>query len=156
MNNRVTIITEEQRRTAIEEAISALEFRCCVNVILAVEGGSRAWGFNSPKSDHDVRFVFVRRRDEYLRLDLDILPETIEASHVLPVPIELSGWDIRKALKLLRESNPGIVEWCSLPPALVYRDRCGFLARIKELALRDVSLEPMVYHYKSIARKHFK
>ena len=37
-------------------------------ILLAVESGSRAWGFPSPDSDHDCSFLYVRGREGYLSL----------------------------------------------------------------------------------------
>jgi hypothetical protein len=42
-----------------------------VRIVLAIESGSRAWGFASPNSDYDVRFIYVRPSDWYLAVDLE-------------------------------------------------------------------------------------
>jgi hypothetical protein len=77
-------------------------------ILYAVEAGSRAWGFASPDSDYDVRFIYIRPSDEYLRIDKT--PDTIvhmsESGRY-----DFVGWDLKKALFLLKKSNPGIVEW---------------------------------------------
>ncbi|KAH3756760.1 DUF1349 domain-containing protein [Pelomyxa schiedti] len=144
-------------RGVIEEVVRQVEAHYGVAVVAAVEGGSRAWGFASPKSDHDVRGVFVRRRDEYLRIEDEALPDTISYKADTCKPqVEFVGWDIRKALKLLRESNPGILEWFSLPRELVYRDLHDFFGATSSLAQRDMSPEALVRHYRNTAMKHQK
>ena len=40
-----------------------------VKIIMAIESGSRAWGFASPDSDYDVRFIYVRKEEDYLKLE---------------------------------------------------------------------------------------
>lgn len=51
----------------IQEKLKKIEEN--VRIIMAIESGSRAWGFASPDSDYDVRFVYVRRLEDYLRLE---------------------------------------------------------------------------------------
>lgn len=87
-----------------------------VRILLAVESGSRAWGFASPDSDYDVRFIYVRLREEYLRLEK--LRDVIE----LPIKgeLDINGWDLDKTLRLLHNSNPTLFEWFSSP--IVYVD----------------------------------
>ena len=53
----------------IQENLDAIEERYKVKILLAVESGSRAWGFASPDSDYDVRFIYMHRPEEYLRID---------------------------------------------------------------------------------------
>ena len=82
-----------------------------VRILLAVESGSRAWGFASPDSDYDVRFIYVRPKDDYLRLD--------PVRDVIELPLDevfdINGWDLQKTLRLLYRSNPTLFEWFSSP-----------------------------------------
>ena len=77
-----------------------------VRILLAVESGSRAWGFASPDSDYDVRFIYVRPKEDYLRLEK--IRDVIE----LPLDdvLDINGWDLQKALRLLYKSNPTLFE----------------------------------------------
>jgi predicted nucleotidyltransferase len=103
---------------AIQTALHALQEEEGVRILYACESGSRAWGFPSRDSDYDVRFIYVRRREWYLSIDLERRRDVIER----PVSdqLDLSGWDLRKALQLLRKSNPPLLEWLSSP--IVYLD----------------------------------
>lgn len=87
-----------------------------VRILLAVESGSRAWGFASPDSDYDVRFIYVRPENDYLRLE--------EMRDVIELPIndvlDINGWDLQKTLRLLYRSNPTLFEWFSSP--IVYME----------------------------------
>ncbi len=100
-----TINTEIRRR--IEERLDEIESQDSVRILLAVESGSRAWGFPSPESDYDVRFLYARPREWYLSIN--------SRRDVIECPIEdildVNGWDIRKALGLLLKANPVLSEW---------------------------------------------
>lgn len=99
----------------IHQTLNDIEKKHHVTILYAVESGSRAWGFASPDSDYDVRYVYVRPAEDYLRIDP--LPDTIEGP--LDEVLDFSGWDIRKMLGLLRKSNPSLMEWVRSP--VVYR-----------------------------------
>ncbi len=99
----------------IQETLKQIEQDRNIRILYAVESGSRAWGFASPDSDYDVRYIFIRPKEDYLRLDA--LPETIEGP--LDDVMDFSGWDIRKTLGLLRKTNPSLMEWAQSP--IVYR-----------------------------------
>jgi predicted nucleotidyltransferase len=76
--------------------LAAIERAESVRLLYACESGSRAWGFASPDSDYDVRFLYVRPRDWYLSIDLERRRDAIER----PVEgaLDISGWDLRKTL----------------------------------------------------------
>lgn len=128
--------------------LSAVEAEHNIRVLFAVESGSRAWGFPSPDSDYDVRFVYVHRRDHYLRIDGHTERDVIEKPIV--DEIDLAGWDLPKALGLLRRSNPSIVEWLHSP--LIYRADEHALAQFRELLARCYRPISGVHHYLSMAR----
>lgn len=103
-------------RETILYKLNELEKKENVRILLAVESGSRAWGFASPDSDYDVRFIYVRPKAEYLRLEKtrDVIELPIEGA------LDINGWDLDKTLRLLHGSNPTLFEWFSSP--IVYRE----------------------------------
>jgi predicted nucleotidyltransferase len=121
-------------------------------VCLAVESGSRAWGFPSVDSDYDVRFLYVRRPEWYLAIDLEERHDVIERP--LADGIDLSGWDLRKALRLFRKSNPPLMEWLQSP--LVYRERFSVAARLRELLPVFYSPRAAYFHYLHMAQGNFR
>ena len=143
---------DENIRLAIDKALVDVEREEDVRVCLAVESGSRAWGFPSADSDYDVRFIYVHRQQWYLSIDLEARPDTIERP--LVGVLDISGWDVRKALKLFRKSNPPILEWLQSP--IVYR-QAGSLAN----ALRDrlpsfYSPRACAFHYWHMAQGNLR
>jgi uncharacterized protein len=111
-------------REEIVQQIQALEEKHAVKVLFACESGSRAWGFASPDSDFDVRFIYMQRPDNYL--SIRDRRDTIE----LPVNevLDISGWDIRKALQLFLRSNATLYEWLQSP--IVYQEETDFAAQL--------------------------
>ncbi|MBQ5939326.1 nucleotidyltransferase domain-containing protein [Massilia sp. AB1] len=123
-----------------------------VRVLLAVESGSRAWGFASPNSDYDGRFIYVHRPDWYLSVSLEEQRDVIE--YPIVDDMDVNGWDLRKALRLFWKSNPGFVEWIQSP--LVYESAGSFHARARELLPQVYSLERGVHHYRSMAKTNYR
>lgn len=126
--------------TLIKETLREIERREDCRILLAVESGSRAWGFASPDSDYDVRFIYVRPRESYLRLDRPRDVIELPADEVLDV----NGWDLDKTLKLLRKSNPTVFEWFSSP--LVYRTT-PFAATFQSVMPRYFLSKSGLWHY---------
>ena len=95
-----------------------------VKILYACESGSRAWGFASPDSDYDVRFIYVHNKSHYLSID--------EHRDVIELPInevlDINGWDLRKALRLFRKSNGPLYEWLQSP--IIYQTASNFQADI--------------------------
>jgi uncharacterized protein len=125
----------------IKTRLDAVETEDGVRLLLAVESGSRAWGFPSPDSDYDVRFVYVRDREWYLQLrpGRDVIERPIADE------IDLSGWDIRKALSLLLKSNAVISEWIDSP--IRYRVDESLVAELRSLADEVLDARALAHHY---------
>lgn len=135
-------------RGTIEADLDALERDEGVVVCLAVESGSRAWGFPSADSDYDVRFIYVHRPEWYLSIDLEGRRDVIERP--LREGIDLSGWDVRKALKLFCKSNPPLLEW--LQCSIVYRERFSLASRLRSMLATFYSPRASFFHYLHMAR----
>jgi uncharacterized protein len=138
----------DDMRATILQCLRAIEAEHAVKVIYACESGSRGWGFASPDSDYDVRFVYVNRLDWYLSVEpgRDVIEQPISGE------LDVNGWDLRKALKLLRASNPVLLEWLRSP--IVYLQDEPLASGLRELAERHLSFDRAYYHYVSMAKKN--
>lgn len=136
-------------REKIQEQLRRIEESENIKILLAVESGSRAWGFASPDSDYDVRFVYIRRPEDYLRLDA--VRDVIE----LPIDdvLDINGWDLQKTLRLLYKSNPTLFEWFSSP--IVYQ-KTEFADKFRELMMHYFSSKKTLYHYISMAEGNYR
>lgn len=146
------IMIPESVRSEINRRIEQAEAQHGVRVLLAVESGSRAWGFESPNSDYDARFIYAHPRDWYLSVSLEEQRDVIE--YEIVDDIDLNGWDLRKALRLFWKSNPAFVEWIQSP--ITYRSLGPFRERVLELLPSVYSCESGVYHYRSMAKRNYR
>lgn len=129
----------------IRDKLSDVERNFDVRILFAIESGSRAWGFPSPDSDYDVRFVYAHGGDWYLSL--------MPGRDVIELPIigdwDINGWDVRKALTLLLKPNPVLLEWLSSP--IRYRWDEEVCEKLAALAVRTAFGEACVHHYRNLA-----
>ncbi|WP_115718466.1 nucleotidyltransferase domain-containing protein [Gallaecimonas mangrovi] len=139
-------------RQEILARLKMTEDKFAVKILMAVESGSRAWGFASPNSDYDVRFIYVNKRDWYLSVDLEDKRDVIE--YPIVDDIDLNGWDLRKALKLFWKSNPAFVEWVLSP--ISYIDDGVFRQEALKLLPEIYSPEKGIYHYRSMAKTNYR
>jgi uncharacterized protein len=137
-------------RDRIVSELRQIESAQQVRVLYACESGSRAWGFPSTDSDYDVRFIYVRTKDWYLSID--------DKRDVIECPVtdllDISGWDIRKALRLLRKSNPPLMEWLRSP--IVYLEQYPTAAGMRDLASGCFSPRSCLHHYINMAKCNFR
>ncbi|WP_428391618.1 nucleotidyltransferase domain-containing protein [Lichenicoccus sp.] len=136
-------------RSRIAAMLDDIERDHRVRILLAVESGSRAWGFPSSDSDWDVRFLYLRPFDAYLRID----PPTDVIEVPLTNELDLNGWDLRKGLALLVASNAVFLEWLASP--VVYRRDDDSYRDLAELAAAAAHLPALSYHYDRLARRHW-
>lgn len=141
---------DECVRQRVLQALAEIERAHEVRVLFACESGSRGWGFASPDSDYDVRFVYVHRLPWYLTVG--------EPRDVIELPIsdelDVSGWELRKALQLMAKSNPTLLEWLDSP--VVYRQDEAWVARLRAASKGFFSGLRVRHHYLAMARKNFR
>jgi predicted nucleotidyltransferase len=136
----------------IQTILDEIEVVNEVRVIYACESGSRAWGFASKDSDYDVRFLYAHPAPWYLSVDLEEKRNVIERK--MDDVLDVSGWDIRKALRLFRKSNPPLLEWLGSP--IIYREHSSAASRMRELRPTFYSPMACAYHYLHMAQGNFR
>ena len=148
--NRTQSTIDPEVRQRIDAKLSEIEGQGSARIILAVESGSRAWGFPSADSDYDVRFIYARRLDWYLSIE--------KRRDVIECPIvddlDINGWDIRKALQLLLKSNSTLVEWLTSP--IRYREDEPAADALRDLARRAEFRCPARFHYLRLGRSQYE
>ncbi|CDG80916.1 nucleotidyltransferase, predicted [Janthinobacterium agaricidamnosum NBRC 102515 = DSM 9628] len=132
--------------------LAAVEEKEGVRILLAIESGSRAWGFASPNSDFDVRFIYARPKDWYVAVDLEEKRDVIE--YPIVDDIDLNGWDVRKALMLFWKCNPAFVEWIQSP--IQYMARGAFKQETQKLLPSIYAFDKGIYHYRSMAKTNYR
>ncbi|MEQ1669883.1 MAG: nucleotidyltransferase domain-containing protein [Hyphomicrobium sp.] len=131
----------------IDARLDGLESSERVKIGFAIESGSRAWGFPSPDSDYDCRFVYIRPRHDYLSL---FQKRDVIETPMTPV-LDVNGWDIAKAIKLLLAGNAVIVEWLTSP--IIYRANSAFCAAFLDLARAVGNRDRFAHHYIRLAQR---
>lgn len=119
-------------------------------MLYAAEAGSRAWGFASPDSDYDIRFIYQHPVDWYLSIQ--------KKRDVLEFPItedllDVSGWELRKSCRLFIASNPALYEWLVSP--IIYREQGEFAGQLRSLVHRQYSRKQLAWHYLRMAEKNY-
>lgn len=136
-------------KQTIQERLQLIEKQENIKILYAVESGSRAWGFASIDSDYDVRFIYVRPLQDYLKLE--------KMRDVLEYPIDdvldISGWDLHKTLRLANVSNPTLFEWMHSP--IVYVSTPIF-EEIKQELVTYFKMKAGLYHYLNMANNTYR
>jgi len=137
-------------QTQIQHKLKEIEAQYGVKILYACETGSRAWGFPSPDSDYDVRMIYVHDIDWYLSLSdkkdtIEFMSEDGE--------LDITGWDIKKCLKLMWKSNGALLERVQSP--VLYREVPGIQDLLKSYSQRCFAPIAAMHHYLGMARNSF-
>ena len=143
-------MTEQSTVERIVNTLDHIANEQSVELHYACETGSRAWGFASDDSDFDVRFIFVRPVEEYLALK----PRRDVIERPIIDDLDVSGWDIFKACRLLQKSNPPLLEWLGSPT--VYIENTGVAQQLRDQAREYFSARACCGHYLSMAQSSYE
>jgi predicted nucleotidyltransferase len=143
-------MTNPTIQKAIQDELASIEEQQNVHIFYACESGSRAWGFESQDSDYDVRFLYIHPTDWYLTIDQkrDVIEKPINDE------LDISGWDIRKSLTLLKKSNPPFLEWMQSP--IIYKENPEITSLIKAVMTEYYSPISCMYHYLHMAQGNYR
>lgn len=133
-------------KTTIQQKLTEIEKAYGIKILYSCESGSRAWGFPSPDSDYDVRFIYSRPIEEYLTV------QTKKDHLSFPINDELDiyGWDISKVLQLITKSNTTPFEWLQSP--VIYKEDKTFREELWTLCQNYFCPRSNIHHYLGIAR----
>ena len=123
-NNQAEQYASQER---ISKDLREIKEQHHIKILYAVESGSRAWGFSSPDSDWDVRFIYVHEPEWYFHIEEQ--KDTIE--QMFPDETDMSGWDLKKTLRLFKSSNPSLFEWLNSP--IIYQMDEQFIQEIRQM-----------------------
>ncbi len=137
-------------RSEIVSRLNKIEAEENIRILMAVESGSRAWGFPSPDSDYDARFLYVRQTRDYLKLQ----PMRDVVERPIVDLFDVNGWDIGKALVLLLKHNAVVAEWINSP--IRYREDDPSIARLGAIADRHFNPRGYALHYASLGMNNAK
>lgn len=142
-------------RETILKTLKKVEEDFNVKILYACESGSRAWRFSSKDSDYDVRFIYVHKIEDYLTID----PIGIGTKRdVIELPInellDISGWELTKALRLFRKSNPPLMEW--LHSGIIYYQAFSTIEKMHELSKTIFAPSSCLHHYLNMAENNFR
>jgi len=146
----MNISNPSSTRELILTRLAEIESENQIKIAFACESGSRAWGFPSENSDYDVRFIYIRPLEWYLSVDV--------GRDVIEIPLagdlDINGWDLKKALQLLRQTNPPLLEWLGSP--IIYLDRYAIADTMRGLAESYFSSSVYLHHYLHMARGNYR
>jgi predicted nucleotidyltransferase len=134
-------------KNRILEKLKQVEAEKNIKILFACESGSRAWGFHSPDSDYDIRFIYVHETEWYLNL----WEKKDSVQFMTSDLLDGSGWDIRKAFKLLAKSNASLLGWIFSPEVYFADDQ--FIKEARELATKSVNPISVFHHFHSMSKK---
>jgi len=136
-----------QTNKAMEKRLQQIEKERKVNILYACESGSRAWGFASPDSDYDVRFLYTHSLDWYLSVS-----EKKDTIDIMDGDFDAVGWELRKSLRLLKKSNVPALEHLFSP--IQYKGEDHIVSELRALAKDCFSPIASMYHYLSMSKKY--
>lgn len=137
-------------RIQIQQKLTEIEQEHDVRILFASESGSRGWGFASPDSDYDVRFIYVHKLPWYLR----VTPQRDVIEQPVNKVFDVNGWELRKALGLLKKGNATVLEWLDSP--VVYRADTAFVTLMQKVIQTTFQPERSYYHYIHMARGNYR
>lgn len=131
----------------IKNKLKQIEDSKNIKILFAIESGSRGWGFSSADSDFDVRFVYTKSRDNYLKIN----PSADFLDFPINEEVDMNGWDLKKFLKHLYVSNATPFEWIQSP--VFYENNIFVYQEIFKILPKYFCQQTIIHHYLGLVKK---
>ena len=118
-----------------------------VKIPLAIESGSRGWGFAATNADYDCRFIYAHSTERYL----SVFEPSEFIEYEVDETYDIKGYDLKRVLKYIVKSQATIYEWLS--SNVVYIKDEATTKILQNLAADFFNPIPVSHHYLSLARK---
>ncbi|MEZ3117809.1 DNA polymerase beta superfamily protein [Halobaculum sp. MBLA0147] len=145
----------------MNQALGAIEHEHDLQIIGAWNTGSRAWGLSHPDSDHDIAFIYAQPLSHYqtmsnytasLQGDGTELDSFDSTRRVAQEDIDFEGWDIKRFLELLADSNATAMEALNSP---ISYSTHPILDDIRAYVNDHFEVISLYDHYRSFAKTHY-
>lgn len=138
----------------IREKITDIEQSFHVKILYACETGSHAWALASKHSDYDVRFIYVHPINDYLSIDpIGIANKRDTIQQPIHELLDISGWELTKALRLFRKSNPSLLEWLHSP--IIYYRAYSTIDQMRKMMPIIFDHKACILHYVNTAKANY-
>lgn len=137
--------------TDTKQKLRQLEEEKNIKIILAKDIGSKAWKLDSPESDTDIGILYTQEPKTYVKLKG--YKQNIDTE--LGQDIDIQGWNIDRYMKLLKQSNPAVVEHL-LSDTTYLRESVETTYDMETYTMSEFKPLALMQHYHSLAENQYK
>lgn len=132
----------------ILKTLKEIEKENNVEIIFAADTGSRTLGYSNENSDYDIRFIYIQKSEKYFKLI-----EEIDMIQRKELNMDFLGFDFKKTLNLLKDSNVQIWQWLYSSKIYVASD---YSEEMKELSKEYFERKKFFHQYAGIISNNYK
>jgi predicted nucleotidyltransferase len=125
----------------ILQKLKEIEQQKDVEILFAVESGSRAWDLLL-RTATTISVLYTNTNPDYY---LSLWEKTDVIEFMTEDDLDGSSWDLRKAVKLVAKSNAPLLEWLHSP--IVYLENEDFASQMREIVAECFSPIAVLHYY---------
>ena len=142
-------------KNEILEELKKIEEENNIKIIFASDTGSRTLGYSTEESDYDLRFIYIQKPENYLKLKegKDTIQKKVSIDNGMKSDFDFVGFDIKKALNLIASTNIQVWQW--LFSSKVYIETVSS-NEMKKISADFFELKKFYHQYAGIISNNYK